>query len=96
MTDKPTVLFKPQKNRFELEIDGHTAWLELAPVPGAMAFTHTIVPDALGGRGIGSQLVRHALNWAAAEGHKVRPDCSFVAAYIEKHPEYQHLLAQAA
>ena len=38
---------------------------------------------------IGGTLVRHILDYAAAQGLKVRPDCPFVKAYIDKHPEYQ-------
>ncbi|MDO5288880.1 MAG: GNAT family N-acetyltransferase [Pseudomonadota bacterium] len=80
--------------RFELHTGGHTAYLEFEPVPGGLAFTHTIVPRALEGQGIGSRLVRHALDWAVAGQHKVRPDCSFVRTYIQRHPEYQaHALA---
>lgn len=89
MTDLPPITRNPTGNRFELRLDGYLAWLEWTPVRGGLAFTHTIVPAALGGRGIGSRLVRHALDWAIAQRQKVRPDCSFVKAYIDKHPQYQ-------
>jgi predicted GNAT family acetyltransferase len=51
------------------------------------------VPKELNGRGIGSRLVRGVLDIARAEGLKVRPLCPFVAAYIDKHPEYADLRA---
>ncbi len=82
--------------RFELRQDGHTAYLEFEPVPGGLAFTHTIVPRALEGQGIGSRLTRHALDWAASQGQQVRPDCSFVKVWIDRHPDYQRLLLGAA
>lgn len=92
MTD--TITHNESTRRFELLQDGQTAYLEYEAVPGGLAFTHTIVPRALEGRGIGSRLVRHALDWAASQGHKVRPDCSFVKTWIERHPDYQaHALA---
>ena len=58
-----------------------------------IAFTHTLVPKALEGRGIGSRLIRAALDSARDRGLKVRPMCAFVAAYVVRHPEYRDLLA---
>ena len=86
---EPTITLNPDTRRFELQADGQVAYLEFEPVAGGLAFTHTIVPRALEGRGIGSRLVRHALDWAARQGHKVRPDCSFVKTWIDRHPDYQ-------
>ena len=78
--------------RFNLAIEGHTAYLEFERLPGGgIACTHTIVPQPLEGRGLGSKLVKHALDYAAARQLKVRPDCSFVKTYIDRHPEYQRL-----
>ena len=57
--------------------------------PGGIAYLHTIVPPELGGRGVGSALVKYILDYAAQNHLKVRPDCPFVKAYIDKHPEYQ-------
>lgn len=81
------------QHRYELEIDGQLAIAEYKLRPGRIAFTHTEVPDALEGRGIGSKLVRAALADARAQGLKVVPLCPFVKRYIEKHPEEQDLLA---
>ena len=54
---------------------------------------HTEVPEALAGQGVAAALVQAALAWARAEGLKVRPTCSYVAAYMRRHPETQDLLA---
>jgi len=51
------------------------------------------VPRVLEGRGIGSKLVRATLDQVRSEGLKVVPRCSFVRAYMERHPEYADLLA---
>jgi uncharacterized protein len=51
-----------------------------------VAFTHTEVPPPLQGRGLAAALVREALAWAAAQGLLVRPLCSYVAAYLRRHP----------
>ncbi|MFT3779155.1 MAG: GNAT family N-acetyltransferase [Ottowia sp.] len=91
MTNAPIALNEAAR-RFELTVDGHVAYEEFERFPGGIAYLHTVVPPALEGRGIGSRLVKHALDYAAAEGLKVRPDCSFVKTYIDRHPEYQGLL----
>jgi predicted GNAT family acetyltransferase len=83
----------PAKNRFEIIVDGYTALAAYRLKPGVITFTHTEVPKELGGRGIGSQLAKGALDQVRARGLKVVPLCPFIKAYIEKHPAYQDLLA---
>lgn len=55
--------------------------------------THTEVPHAYEGRGIAGQLVRAVLDWARSEGLRVRPLCSYVAAYMRRHADTHDLLA---
>ena len=81
------------RHRFELAVEGETAFAAYRREDGAVTFTHTIVPASLEGRGIGSRLVRAALAAVRAEGLKVVPQCPFVRAYIDKHAEDQDLLA---
>jgi predicted GNAT family acetyltransferase len=78
--------------RFELEVDGHTAFLYYRLEPGVITLVHTEVPSALGGRGVGSTLVRGALDAIRAKGLKVIATCPFVAAYLGKHPEFNDLV----
>jgi len=54
------------------------------------------VPPELGGKGIGSKLIRGALDQVRLDGLKVIPECPFVKAFIEKHADYQDLLAGPA
>lgn len=89
MGDSPAITLNESTHRFEWTVDGHTAYEAFERFPGGIAYLHTIVPKELGGRGIGGTLVKHILDYAAAEGLKVRPVCPFVKAYIDKHPEYQ-------
>ena len=58
-----------------------------------MHMIHTEVPPALEGRGIAARLVQAALDYAQAEGLKVLPRCSYVRAYMRRHPRTQSLLA---
>lgn len=79
--------------RFETVINGHTAYLSYEVIAeNQLNYNHTIVPDALGGQGIGKALVKYALDDARAQGNKVRPSCSFVAHFIQKNPEYADLV----
>lgn len=80
------------KHRFELEDEGGTAFVTYLLEGKKITFTHTIVPEELEGRGVGSKLVRGALNEARERGLKVVPACSFVRHYIETHEEYRDLL----
>lgn len=82
------------RRRFELEEEGATGLLTYNLKDGTIVFTHTIVPDALEGRGIGSSLVRAGLDFARDQGLKVVPQCSFVRAYIDRHEEARDLLAE--
>ena len=81
------------ESRFELEEEGHLAIAAYRLRDGRISFTHTEVPEALAGRGVGTRLVAGALEQVRAEGLKVVPLCSFVRHYIETHPETQDLLA---
>ncbi len=85
----PDVILNEAEQRFELHVDGHIAYEVFERFPGGIAYLHTLVPEALNGRGVGSHLVRQILDYAAREGLKVRPDCPFVKAYIDRHPAYQ-------
>jgi uncharacterized protein len=83
-----------QQSRFEMTVDGQTALLQYMERDGALYLTHTEVPTELEGRGIGSRIVKHALEQARSRGMKVAPWCAFVRAYIDRHPEYEELVVQ--
>ena len=78
--------------RFETTIDGQTGYISYQERGDTLVYDHTIVPQQLGGQGVGSALVEHALNYARKHDKKVVPQCSFVASYIKKHPKYQDLV----
>ena len=78
--------------RYELAVDGRIAATYYEIADGVITFIHTEVPPELGGKGIGSKLIKGALDQVRAEGLKVIAECPFVKAYIEKHPDYADLL----
>jgi uncharacterized protein len=80
--------------RFELAVEGHLAATYYKLSDGVITFVHTDVPPELGGKGVGSALVKGALDQVRAGGLKVIAQCPFVKAYIDKHAEYADLLKQ--
>ncbi len=82
----------PAASRFEMASGDSTAFVDHRRAGDRIVLTHTEVPEALSGRGVGSKLVRGALDAVRAEGLKVVPRCEFVAAYFDRHPEYRDLL----
>ena len=87
-----TVAHNLEANRFELTIDGHRAVLDYMLKGEIIIFTHTGVPPAIGGRGLGSKLVETGLDYARETGLKVGSRCWFVSKYIRLHAEYQDLV----
>ncbi|MDB5677703.1 GNAT family N-acetyltransferase [Sphingomonas bacterium] len=81
------------EHEFELEVDGLRAIAAYQLEGDTIVFTHTLVPKKLEGHGVGSKLIRGALDAARDRGLKVIPQCPFVKAYIDRHAEYRDLLA---
>jgi predicted GNAT family acetyltransferase len=79
------------QHRFELKVDGHIAAAHYELAGDLITFVHTEVPAELGGKGIGSKLVKGALDRVRADGLMVVAQCPFVRSWIEKHPDYASL-----
>ncbi|MFG1675881.1 GNAT family N-acetyltransferase [Micromonospora sp. NPDC049282] len=86
----------PAKHRFEILVDdalaGFSAYLPRGEV---LVFTHTEVDDRYQGQGVGGALIRGMLDQVRARGGRVVPRCPFVAAFIERHPDYADLVVDA-
>lgn len=82
----------PAESRFEVTVDGHLAIAEYRLTDKTIIFSHTEVPEALGGRGVGKALVLAGLKSARERGLLVAPVCTFFAGYIQKHPETHDLV----
>jgi predicted GNAT family acetyltransferase len=89
-----TVSDNPDKRRYEASVDSGVVagFAEYRLRDGVIVFTHTEVDMAFEGQGIGSTLVREALDDARDRGLKVRPLCPFFKSYIERHREYAELV----
>lgn len=86
-----TVRDNTERQRFELEADGHVAFSNYSRAGNVLTILHTEVPKALEGHGIGSSLTRGVLDTARSQGLKVNALCPFAKGYIERHPEYADL-----
>jgi len=94
VTDEASeVLHNEATSRFELRVQGQVAFAQYHLIDGVMWITHTETPPPLQGRGLAARVVRAALDHARAQGLKVRPACSYVRAYLRRHPEQQDLVA---
>ncbi|WP_136517869.1 MULTISPECIES: GNAT family N-acetyltransferase [Cellulomonas] len=84
----------PEDQRFEARTpDGDLLGVAVYRVQGDdVVLTHTEVDPEVEGRGVGSTLVRGALDRLRAQGRGVVAECPFVRSWVEEHPEYQDLL----
>lgn len=82
------------RGRYVTTIDGHEAELTYSKLgdSGNVIADHTGVPEELGGRGVGSALVRHLVDDARANGFKIEPLCPFVRALYQKNPEWSDVM----
>lgn len=81
------------KNRFETKVGNDCAFIDYTLKDDTLYLTHTEVPPAMQGKGIGSKLVAATLNYIEEAGFKIVSTCPFVSNYLKKHPEYAHLVA---
>jgi len=86
------VVHNEKAHRFEIELDGDTAFAEYNLVDHGIILHHTLVPEAFEGKGVASRLAKAALGYARERDLKVIPTCPFMAAYITKHPEHHDLV----
>ena len=73
------------QGRFELEVDGHVAYLAYERTPNALTLIHTEVPVEIRGRHIGDRLVEAALAIGRSEGRRIVVVCPFARAYMRRH-----------
>jgi predicted GNAT family acetyltransferase len=92
MTDT-MVRDNPDASRYDLLVDDKPAGFVAYRRSGStITMSHTEVDPSFEGRGLGSVLVRGALDAARAERLSVRPTCPFVRRYIQRHREYAGLV----
>ena len=86
------VINNTDTSRFEVSLDGETAFAEYRLVDHGIILPHTVVPESFEGKGVGSALAKTALGYARDHDLKVIPLCPFIAGYITKHPEWHDIV----
>lgn len=83
-----------ERGRFSAEVEGGTARLDYSRKDGdTVDFRSTYVPEEARGGGVAAEIVTRGLEWARDNGLTVVPSCSYVAGYLDRHPEYADLVA---
>ena len=76
------------RSRFEMLLEGGTAFIDYRRSGNTLYLDHAEVPAALGGHGVGTRMVRAALELLRERGERAVPVCSFIQAFVRRHPEY--------
>ena len=91
--EQPDVHDNPAQQRFELEVDGLTAFADYRSRPGVIVITHVEAPLLLRGTGAAGRLMQGVAEQARAKGLKIEPRCPYAQVWLERHPEQHDLIA---
>ena len=80
------------KKRFEIEVDGHFAFINFGEKANQIALVHTEAEPELAGTGAASAVVEKTLEWIESNDKTLLPFCPFVFSYIKKHPEWKRIV----
>lgn len=90
---EPQVRHEPDQGRYVVSVDGQDVGVtEYARSGERLVFVHTEIDDAHEGEGLGSALLRGALDDVRERGAPVVPVCPFVSGWIERHDDYRSVL----
>lgn len=79
--------------RYSTLVEGHTGEMTYSRTsPQLIIIDHTLVPDALRGKGVGQALAKHAIDEARKGGWKIIPLCPFMKAQTMRHPEWRDVI----
>lgn len=79
-------------SRFELAVGDEIAMAYYRNEDGRVVLTHTEVPQALSGQGVGTRLARGVFETLRQRQARIIAKCPFMAAFAAKHPEYSAML----
>lgn len=94
--DELEISHNPDKNRFETWIEGELSKLDYMVDGDTIVMMHVGVHPEHRGRGVAGKVTEVALEYAKETSMRVIPMCSYVGAYIRRHPEYIELTKQHA
>ncbi len=89
-----TLINNEEHKQYETVVEDHLSIVEYIVAQNKMYLTHTEVPPALNGKGVGSALVKAVLTDIEKKGMQLVPLCPFVAVYVKRHPEWMKLVGK--
>ena len=92
MENKHQLIDNAQAKQFQFNLENGIAKIEYIKAKEKIYLTHTEVPEAYEGKGIGSELIRQTLEHIKQQGWTLIPLCPFVAMYLKRHPEWKDLV----
>lgn len=81
-----------EHHRFELEVEGQNVIADYRRDGDVFAITHVEAPPALRGQGAAGALMKGMMEIIQRDGRKVHPVCPYAVRWLQRHPEYQHLV----
>lgn len=95
--DKNTPLalrHRAECHRYEMDLGEGVACIDYTLTDGCLDLIRTFVPESHAGQGIASALTEAVVRDIAARGLKLRPRCSYIVRWMERHPEWQSLVGE--
>ncbi|ASK32053.1 GNAT family N-acetyltransferase [Chryseobacterium sp. T16E-39] len=86
------VVKNESKNRFEIEVNGHFAFIDYRETENQIILVHTETEPELAGTGAAVAVVEKTLSYIEDSTKKLLPFCPYVFAYIKKHPEWKRIV----
>lgn len=86
------VLDNAASSRFELAVGDEMAVAYYRHEDGRYVLTHTEVPQALSGQGIGTRLAQGVFKILGERNARIIAKCPFMSAFAVKHPELNAML----
>ena len=84
--------YNEDNSRFEFKVDEHLSLIDFKKKGNTIYLTHTEVPKELEGKGVAAAMVHKTLQYLEEHQLKLIPACSYVHAYLKRHPEWNRLL----
>ncbi len=79
-------------HRFEIEVDGHKAFIEYKETTHQISLIHTEVEPELEGKGAATAVIEKTLDYVEKSEKKLLPYCPLVFNYIKRHPEWRRIV----
>lgn len=92
-TPAPLLRDNTAAGRYEYPLGDELGWVRYRRADGVTTLSYARIPEALAGQGAGSAMARAVLEAERRGGNRVRATCSFIAAYLARHPEFNDLRA---